>query len=165
MTGTRDRATRALSPVAGVVLLLALTLLLAGTAATYFVGLSDQADRADAPTAALRFDYEPDANGDSLAISHHSGDTIALRELYVVVEGATCEGGSGEPNGRYQVHEGWNYGPSVERMGAGFTVEITNGQPAGPMCASGALDLAGAEVDVTWVSPSGSRTVLVQSWD
>lgn len=77
----------AVSPVVGVILMVAITVLLAATAATFFLDLgSSGAMSEQAPQAAFTFDYEAGST-DSLIIEHRSGDSIRAGSLYVTVSG------------------------------------------------------------------------------
>lgn len=153
-----------LAPVVGIALLVGITLLLAASVAAFAVGLSGQPGQSDAPAAAFQLDYDSAAGGpDTLEITHNSGDPVSLRQLYVDIEGATCAGGAGDPNGRYEVHSSWGFGPAVEEMQAGFSFEIGPRRPVDPMCSTGTLDLGGAVVRLVWQSPSGD-SVLLREW-
>ncbi|ELZ23480.1 hypothetical protein C475_14443 [Halosimplex carlsbadense 2-9-1] len=78
----------AVSPVIGVILMVAITVILAAVIASFVLGLGNQAQQG-APTATIGFDYEQtdaDAGGNSygyLTVSHDGGDTISNEELYI----------------------------------------------------------------------------------
>lgn len=160
---TRDDS--AVSPVVGVILLIALTVLLAATAATFMVGLTDQNADEGAPTAKFHFDYEPaDSGSDTVTIEHESGEKATAENLYVDIEGAECTSGSEDPNGRYNVDEDFDF-PS-EEVTAGSTIQV------GPdldldgtrdLCTGGGnLDLSNSSLTVLWDDGSASSTVY--SW-
>jgi len=70
----------AVSPVIGVILMVAITVILAAVIASFVLGLGDQAQQAT-PQASFSFDYsESDKN---LKITHDGGDSILSDELYV----------------------------------------------------------------------------------
>jgi len=70
----------AVSPVIGVILMVAITVILAAVIASFVLGLGDQAQQAT-PQASFSFDYsESDSN---LKITHDGGDSILSDELYV----------------------------------------------------------------------------------
>jgi flagellin-like protein len=86
----------AVSPVIGVILMVAITVILAAVIASFVLGLGEAAPQA-------QFDFEDD--GTDVIITHTSGDTIEAQYLYVrgdVSEawtssyGATSEIGSGD---------------------------------------------------------------------
>ncbi|WP_436909409.1 type IV pilin [Halosimplex marinum] len=77
----------AVSPVIGVILMVAITVILAAVIASFVLGLGNQAQQG-APTATIGFDYEQDSDLDdgpagNLTISHDGGDTIRASELYI----------------------------------------------------------------------------------
>ncbi|MBV0903911.1 type IV pilin [Haloarcula salina] len=78
----------AVSPVIGVILMVAITVILAAVIASFVLGLGDQAQQAT-PQASFSFDYSQagdDGSGNTigkLAVTHDGGDTIEAQELYV----------------------------------------------------------------------------------
>ncbi|QLH83211.1 type IV pilin [Halosimplex pelagicum] len=78
----------AVSPVIGVILMVAITVILAAVIASFVLGLGNQAQQG-APTATIGFDYEETeelSNGTSygfVTVSHDGGDTISNEEVYV----------------------------------------------------------------------------------
>jgi len=82
----------AVSPVIGVILMVAITVILAAVIATFVLGLGDQVSNT-APQASFSFDY--DSTGPSLDITHDGGDTIQGNELYVRGGGNDLEWQSG----------------------------------------------------------------------
>lgn len=141
-----------MSPVIGIVLLLAITVLLAATAATFFLDFDDGADR-ETPTVAFEYDFGAGGSGHTLVISHAGGDTVATESVVVVVSGATSSG-PGDPNGRYQASL---LGVSHDEMMAGMTMRVS----AGKLGVSD-LDLSEAEVRVIWISEGGSSNTLTR---
>lgn len=69
----------AVSPVIGVILMVAITVILAAVIASFVLGLGDTAAQST-PQASFTFDYEA---GEPLTITHDGGDTIEAQELYV----------------------------------------------------------------------------------
>ncbi|WP_324758760.1 type IV pilin N-terminal domain-containing protein [Haloarcula montana] len=81
----------AVSPVIGVILMVAITVILAAVIATFVLGLGDQVSNT-APQATFSFDYEAAGGGSGeLTITHDGGDSISETELYV--RGAGGNGG------------------------------------------------------------------------
>ncbi len=70
---------RAVSPVIGVILMVAITVILAAVVATFVLGLGDQVGQT-APQASFGFDY--DAGDEELTVTHGGGDRIVASELY-----------------------------------------------------------------------------------
>jgi flagellin-like protein len=75
----------AVSPVIGVILMVAITVILAAVIGTFVLGLGDQVQNT-APQASFNFDYDNASIGstDSISITHDGGDTIGANELAVV---------------------------------------------------------------------------------
>ncbi|MFC6973451.1 type IV pilin N-terminal domain-containing protein [Halomicroarcula sp. GCM10025709] len=73
----------AVSPVIGVILMVAITVILAAVIASFVLGLGDQTQSAT-PQASFSFDFEAGGGGNGvLSITHDGGDTIVAQELYV----------------------------------------------------------------------------------
>jgi flagellin-like protein len=66
------------SPVIGVILMVAITVILAAVIATFVLGLGDQISTT-APQASFSFDYD----GDDLTVTHDGGDTVDPANLYI----------------------------------------------------------------------------------
>jgi flagellin-like protein len=76
----------AVSPVIGVILMVAITVILAAVIASFVLGLGDQTQTS--PTAKFNFDY---ADSDSeLQITHDSGENVKFNEAYI--RGETTDG-------------------------------------------------------------------------
>ncbi|MBO4246673.1 type IV pilin N-terminal domain-containing protein [Halomicrobium sp. IBSBa] len=83
----------AVSPVIGVILMVAITVILAAVIASFVLGLGDQTSTT--PTASFSFDYEQtDASNERgvVTITHDSGDPINEDELYVRGSGFESSG-------------------------------------------------------------------------
>jgi len=78
----------AVSPVIGVILMVAITVILAAVIASFVLGLGDQAQQTT-PQASFSFDYTEkgtDASGNPIGVvdvTHDGGDSIVAQELYV----------------------------------------------------------------------------------
>lgn len=70
------------SPVIGVILMVAITVILAAVIGTFVLGLGDDVTEATAPTADFDFDTETGEDGvESVTITHAGGDSIPESEL------------------------------------------------------------------------------------
>ncbi|MUV50755.1 type IV pilin [Haloarcula sp. CBA1122] len=81
----------AVSPVIGVILMVAITVILAAVIASFVLGLGDQAQQAT-PQASFSWDFDESTGADGYGvvnIIHDGGDTINGNELYVRGEGIT----------------------------------------------------------------------------
>jgi flagellin-like protein len=162
-TNTLDE--RAVTPVVGIVLLVAITVLLAGTAAAFFFGITDQTAEAEQPTAAFEFEDDVGGGSDTVTVKHVSGQPVLAVNLYIKVEGATCSSGGGSPDGRYNVADDFNLG--ADEMGAGMTVQVGTDldfDGTRDLCPSGGdLDLSDATVTVLWENSEGASGTY-ESW-
>jgi len=89
---------RAVSPVIGVILMVAITVILAAVIGTFVLGLGDQV-QSTTPQASFGFDQSnvtfqtnapADAEAETMTITHESGTTISESNLKVTVGGATA---------------------------------------------------------------------------
>ncbi|RLM96217.1 type IV pilin [Haloarcula sp. Atlit-7R] len=74
----------AVSPVIGVILMVAITVILAAVIASFVLGLGDQAQQAT-PQASFSFEYtEGSTDGEGyVTVTHDGGDSIEAQELYI----------------------------------------------------------------------------------
>jgi flagellin-like protein len=72
----------AVSPVIGVILMVAITVILAAVIATFVLGLGEQVS-STAPTASFTFEYSEDTANGFLTITHDGGDAVKASELFV----------------------------------------------------------------------------------
>lgn len=84
---------RAVSPVIGVILMVAITVILAAVIGTFVLGLGDSVE--SAPQASFNFDYD-DTGTEEVTIRHRGGDNIDASKLEVRVNGASIDEASAE---------------------------------------------------------------------
>jgi len=101
----------AVSPVIGVILMVAITVILAAVIATFVLGLGDSVSNT-APQASFSFDYDDSA--DELKITHDGGDSINANELYVRGSNLNSETGA------------WNSADVDGSVGSGSKVRAGN---------------------------------------
>ncbi len=86
---------RAVSPVIGVILMVAITVILAAVIGTFVLGLGDQV-QSTTPQASFGFDQGTTTIGGedftSVTVTHESGDTIEAADLSLSVDGKTAYG-------------------------------------------------------------------------
>ncbi|GGC67510.1 type IV pilin [Haloferax sulfurifontis] len=131
---------RAVSPVIGVILMVAITVILAAVIGTFVLGLGDQVGDT-APQASFSFDYDDDSN--ILTITHESGDAIPFERLSVSEnsDASVTDETTGDAN-------------SDDNMNAGDTIAVDFGS-----------DLSdGDEVRLVWTSESGSNSATLQTY-
>lgn len=156
---------RAATPVVGVVLLLAITVLLVGTAGAFFFGFTQQPAEAEQPMAVIEFEDDIGSGSDTVTIKHTGGERVLAANLYVELDGAACTGG-GSPDGRYNVAD--DFGFPAEEMSAGMTTQV--GRELGPggtvLCggAGNELDLSDATITVGWENADGNSGTYAE-WE
>jgi len=105
---------RGVSPVIGVILMVAITVILAAVIGTFVLGLGESLEQA--PQAQL----DAEATGSQeLTISHNGGDTIPEGDIRVTIEGASDETPSGDD---------FSVGGSLVFGSLGSTVEGSDAQ-------------------------------------
>ena len=125
----RDRTDRAVSPVIGVILMVAITVILAAVIGVFVLGLAD--DLGDSPTQAT-LSFEGDVNEDPFVnVTHDGGDSLNFDEgdYSLVVNGTTVIDdlgehideevsqsslSSGETVDIDEADEGWETGPDTD---------------------------------------------------
>ncbi|QAU13525.1 type IV pilin [Halorubrum sp. BOL3-1] len=75
---------RGVSPVIGVILMVAITVILAAVIGTFVLGLGDQLGDSQ-PTAQL--DVSSNATADNITINHNGGDRLTVSDLRIEVAG------------------------------------------------------------------------------
>ena len=143
---------RGVSPVIGVILMVAITVILAAVIGAFVLGLGDQVSN-NAPTASFGFDFEDNRNA---TVTHDGGDDIDGSTLSVTVGGVDMYNGSEGPNTTTpQDNSGWSTGDTIT---TGDTLQITTNDPS--------VDYNGETVRVIWNNPSGgsSNTIAERDW-
>ena len=92
----------AVSPVIGVILMVAITVILAAVIASFVLGLGGQTQTT--PTAKFTFNY--DADNSELQVTHDSGQNVPAQEVYIRGD----SGSSGESLGATWDATSWNNG-------------------------------------------------------
>lgn len=147
---------RGMTPVVGIVLLVAITLLLAATVAAFTLGIEDEQGSDSVQRVALGFEYDNSAaDDDTLTVVHKSGQAVSTERLDVVVDGAACVGG-GDPDGRYTVASDFSISGTLT-AGESFTIDGST------TCPGGDLDLSGASVQVVR-TPETGNSALLRRW-
>jgi len=84
----------AVSPVIGVILMVAITVILAAVIASFVLGLGNSADEVQ-PNTTLSFDYES-GSPDTVQMTLTDGDTLTLGEVYLRGSGMGSSGNTDE---------------------------------------------------------------------
>ena len=106
---------RAVSPVIGVILMVAITVILAAVIGTFVLGLGDQVE--SAPQASFDFQETEDGDDDVLEIRHRGGDTVNFENVEIRVNGDAIEESDVEGD----------FNPDSDQLSAGDTIEIIGG--------------------------------------
>ncbi|MFB6233347.1 MAG: type IV pilin [Haloarculaceae archaeon] len=140
LTATNSTDDRAVSPVIGVVLMVAITVIMATMVGSVFLDYAGQV--ADQPPQAA-FDYEQTA-ADEITVTHVSGERIDNEQLRITVGGDEVY-----PNPVSDAAKtGW-----ASPISVGDTVEIEHTTAD-----------TGATVRVIWENPSGQSANTISTW-
>ena len=150
----------AVSPVIGVILMVAITVILAAVIASFVLGLGDSTTTT--PQASFDFDYTNDSSsGDSLTIAHQSGDTLDASQISLSVSDAY----DSDDYTTTLSYDGDIFsGLSDGEMSGGDSVTLDSTVTWGSTIDSH-LDLSAASVSVVWEDSSGESTSTIGSWD
>ena len=128
----------AVSPVIGVILMVAITVILAAVIGSFVLNLGGSLQQ-NAPQASFAFDYDT-AGAGNVTITHETGDSIEAAQLNT----------SGLNDGSVAwTHDTLNDGDSVS---AGTSVEFDNG-----------VDWSGETVRVVWESENGENSATLST--
>ena len=163
----------AVSPVIGVILMVAITVILAAVIGTFVLGLGDQVNN-NAPQASFEYDFATTDGtadeGDSFTITHTGGDTIEAAQLDVKVGDAL-------------VYDGGSINDNPDFVSGSDTDADINPSPTNTwgtdISAGSALDIEeqsdgddgdsvfepGDTIRVIWNNPSGGSTNTISTSD
>jgi len=138
----------AVSPVIGVILMVAITVILAAVIATFVLGLGDQVSNTS-PQASFSFEWNG-ASGteDALNVTHDGGETIQAQNLYI----RGSDGSLGLDAASFG--DTWN-----DYSSAGATSEIQAGMSA----TVNHVD-SDAEASLVWQSAAGESSSTLKEW-
>ncbi|WP_424016675.1 type IV pilin [Halorientalis pallida] len=162
--GTWFEGDRGVSEVVGVVLLIGVTALLVGGVGVYLFQYGDGLPEAG-PSFSSSTVYNDSTAGDgqTLRITHESGDPVPTEEVSLRIQDATTE--SGTPL-EYR-------GNALERqVGEAFTASETlvldrtafTTRSGSPVTGSQHLDLGEAAVRIVWTTENGKRSEIIYEW-
>jgi flagellin-like protein len=136
----------AVSPVIGVILMVAITVILAAVIGTFVLGLGDQVQQT-APNAQFSFDYDKPDDGD-LTITHDGGSSIDGSQLSVRNGGSTWDVDNPPANSDFFVSDG----SSDITAGTSMILETSDYDDT-------------QEVRVVWTSDDGGQSSTLATWD
>ncbi|KTG28200.1 type IV pilin [Haloferax profundi] len=130
---------RAVSPVIGVILMVAITVILAAVIGTFVLGLGDQVSET-APQASFSFDYDSGTDTENFTITHESGEAIPASQLNITGDKI----------------------PSDASFDTGADNKVSAGESA--VIEPDAAFADGDTVRIVWTSESGSTSSTLQKW-
>ncbi|GGN18598.1 type IV pilin [Halarchaeum nitratireducens] len=80
---------RGVSPVIGVILMVAITVILAAVIGTFVLGLGSNVGN-NAPSATFNWDYSGNSSGGNLTVTHQGGDAIENSTINITSDPATA---------------------------------------------------------------------------
>ena len=148
----------AVSPVIGVILMVAITVILAAVIGTFVLGLGDQV-QSTSPQASFNFDFTDNSgSADSLEITHDGGDSITAGNMDVSASDSLAASAGAVSTA---TSLGWETldanNAAADDIGAGSTA-TAYGSDANN-------DLADDTVRVTWSSSDGSNSATLGKWE
>ena len=148
---------RGVSPVIGVILMVAITVILAAVIGAFVLGLGDQASES-APQASIGFAFEGENN---VTLSHEGGENIQTSDIEVRV-GSTPIFNSSDDIPDTDDTDGNDWSGDTIRTGDSIKfVELDDSD-------TGTFDIptSGETVRVIWNNPSGgsSNTIADRTW-
>ena len=167
MQQLRNGDERGVSPVIGVILMVAIVVILAAVAAVFLTGFADE-DVQNAPSFGSDTDYELSERGHitSVTISHASGDTIEASKLSLEVTGAQAVAPDGTSTD--VEYTGNSLAAVGTDLSAGDEIKLSKSKftkvGGGGVDSDEELDLSDAIVRVVWTKgPEQSNVIFV--WD
>lgn len=144
---------RGVSPVIGVILMVAVATILASVVGVYAFGIGGSIEGRQPPEMSFDYDYD-DTNPDSLNVTFELGERVDADRLSVVVTDA------GDAEGRYQVTD---LGVAEGPVESGASMELNATTTAEP-----GLDLDEAAVRIVWTSrntnPDAQSSQTLATW-
>lgn len=145
----------AVSPVIGVILMVAITVILAAVIGTFVLGLGQEMNK-NAPTSQLSFDQAAGNNPASVTLSHDGGDKLNQGEVSIVFEpgdGDTLDDGTGDS----PVDTWADQSSPEEEVTAGESVELQT---------DGGDDFqSGDVIKVVWTADDGSTSQVIREYE
>jgi len=146
----------AVSPVIGVILMVAITVILAAVIASFVLGLGNQAGTTS-PQASLSVEYEsatgsnwgPGWNG-NITVNHDSGDSVIAENLYLRGEGFVT------PGGDWSDYEAFTSAPENITVSTSGSVDGQDAVVAGDRLQIGAN--SDYELSVVWEAAEGDSS-------
>ena len=150
----------AVSPVIGVILMVAITVILAAVIATFVLGLGDQVSNTS-PQASFSFSWDGSETEDAnLVVIHDGGDTVRAGNLYF----RGTAGGVPGSSAAAELNKEWSYysdASDTSNVVAGNRADINSSGTGGAPDAGIASD---GEVSVVWERSGGDTSATLSEW-
>ena len=134
----------AVSPVIGVILMVAITVILAAVIGTFVLGLGKNV-QSTSPTASITFDQIDDGGTTKVKISHDGGDPLKEGQISIIAPGSPYD----------TKVDNWG-GSDDKEITAGETVTIANG---------GGGFSSGNTIKVVWTSDGGENSNVLGEYE
>jgi len=153
---TADEENRAVSPVIGVILMVAITVILAAVIGTFVLGLGDQVQETS-PSA----QWDWDRSGDSLTLTHQSGDTVEYPNVNVT---SSDSNGFNDANAGDSLDDSSSnndlYFSSDLSAGSSGTINDLDGDAGTP-----GVDQQGDTIRLVWSSSGGGSSSTLTTYE
>jgi flagellin-like protein len=153
---------RAVSPVIGVILMVAITVILAAVIGTFVLGLGDQVSES-APQAQFTFDFNDEAvkggtTYDIVNITHDGGDSIDPADVSVSSGVTFGSGAANSTTGSYATSLGYEneFGVTSD-VAAGTRISMSKVDSDG--------ELNGETIRIIWNSPNSDKTATIGQFE
>ncbi|KAB1193538.1 type IV pilin [Haloferax sp. MBLA0076] len=145
----------AVSPVIGVILMVAITVILAAVIGTFVLGLGDQVSET-APQASFSFDFQDtDGGQDVFTVTHESGESIVASSISLKSNQNYSVTNAPNNNGTSNAFTEWGYAAD-DKISAGTSIKAYN--------TTSDKDLSDQTFSIVWTSESGSNSATLQKW-
>jgi flagellin-like protein len=134
---------RAVSPVIGVILMVAITVILAAVIGTFVLGLGQNVQ--STPQASFSFDFSPNGSGYNVNVAHEGGDTL-----------------NGDNAEAVEVTYS-NASSAAEWLNSTSDNEISAGDQLNASAATGNIVDSGETVRVAWTGPNSESSATLGS--
>jgi flagellin-like protein len=154
----------AVSPVIGVILMVAITVILAAVIGTFVLGLGENVQQTS-PQASFSFEYSNSTSGDTLTITHAGGDTIKAANVQFSSTGAKKTNYAGSGLSDVSLKSGSSTWKGVDGSGGDVSSGMSVSLDGTNFDGSNNLKLDLATVRVSWQSTSGDSSATLGKWD
>jgi flagellin-like protein len=155
----------AVSPVIGVILMVAITVILAAVIGTFVLGLGDQVSNT-APSASFTFDFEDSSNTgeDELTVTHDGGAKIDAGQLSLTATADYAEPDDDQFGSSSDSKALVNDTKTFSALTDGSLSEVSAGSSVTAR-ADGGTQLNSETFRVTWQSSNGDDTATLGKWE